>query len=146
MKILFRISRWALNIVGMLALIGWLISVGSKVNFNNFVWNDWNSIQFIVGLGLLLAYFALGIIGIIFKSAKKLKMIISFIFCIIGVGSLGLAAYNTGVWIQNNNAWIDFKDKENGLLNICIFSISVGLIGSYLVFGPLILLSKLRKK
>lgn len=145
MRILFRISSWILNLVGMLALIAWLVTVGFKVTWKPFEWTNLYSIQFVVGAGLLGLSFILGILGIVFRTARVLKKIISFVFCIIGMGALGILAYNSGMWLQQNNAWTNFKDIENGILNICLFSVPVSLIGSYIIFGILLIISKAKK-
>lgn len=145
MRILFKISKWVLNLVGMLALIAWLVTVGLKVTWKPFDFTNIHSIQFIVGAGLLGLSFILGILGIIFRTARILKGIISFVFCLIGMGALGVIAYNSGTWLQQNDAWTNFKNIENGVLNICLFSVPVSLIGSYIVFGIILLISKAKK-
>lgn len=145
MRFLFGLSRWILNLVGILALVAWILSLVKTIVWKPFDWTNPESIQFIVGVGLLGLYFVLGILGIIFRSAKILRSIISVILCIIGIGALGVAAYNAGIWLNTNNAWTEFKNIDNGIFYICVFSISVGLIGSYVLFGPLLLISKKRK-
>lgn len=146
MQLLFRISRWVINIIGILSLISWLISVGFKITWSPFNWNDINSIQFVIGAGLLVLYFVLGGFQIIFRSARILRTIISIIFTVIGIISLILSSYNSGIWLTNNNAWSNYKNIRFGILHICIFSTSITLISSCILFGSWIGFSNYKQR